>query len=185
MPRLYLALVHHPVINKTGDVIASAVTNLDVHDLARIGRTFDVRRVYVVTPLCDQQELVHRILDHWCRGFGADHNPHRSQAMDRIRVCDALDGAVGAIRRREARPPRVVATCARSGPRRIGFAALRRWIADDDPCLLVFGTAWGLADTVLERADAVLEPIPGAGGYNHLPVRAAAAIILDRLAGRE
>ena len=183
MPRLYLALVHHPVINKAGEVIASAVTNLDLHDLARIGRTFDVLRLYVVTPLTDQQALVRRIVDHWGEGHGAAYNPHRAQAMGRIRVCDELAGAILAIGRREGRNPRVVATCARNGPRRVGFSALRRQIADGHPCLLVFGTAWGLADALIDQADAVLEPIRGVDDYNHLPVRAAAAIILDRLAG--
>jgi hypothetical protein len=173
--------VHYPVINKTGEVIASAVTNLDLHDMARIGRTFGVLRFYVVTPLADQQTLVHRIVDHWCAGYGADYNPHRGQALTRIRTCSALEDAVKAITEREGQPPRVVATCARPGPRRIGFSALRERIAEGKPWLLVFGTAWGLAETVIQGVDHVLEPIRGTGGYNHLPVRAAAAIVLDRL----
>ena len=179
-----MALVHHPVIDKTGEVIASAVTNLDLHDLARIGRTFGVARFYVVTPLTDQQALVRRIVDHWCEGFGAAYNPHRGQAMERIRICAQMEDALGAIRQREGRPPQVVATCARDGVQRIGFAALREQIENGTPCLLVFGTAWGLADTVIEKAGAVLEPIRGVDDYNHLPVRAATAIILDRLVGR-
>ena len=51
------------------------------------------------------------------------------------------------------------------------------------PLLLVFGTGWGLAPEVFDRGWTVLEPIRGRGVYNHLPVRAAAAIILDRLLG--
>jgi hypothetical protein len=42
-------------------------------------------------------------------------------------------------------------------------------------------TGYGLADTVLEQADALLEPIRGRDGYNHLSVRSAAAILFDRL----
>ena len=49
--------------------------------------------------------------------------------------------------------------------------------------ILIFGTAWGLDKTVLNQADYVLDPVSGRMGYNHLSVRAAAAIILDRLAG--
>ncbi|MBT8351253.1 MAG: RNA methyltransferase, partial [Deltaproteobacteria bacterium] len=37
---LYVALVHYPVVNKNGDVIASAVTNLDLHDIARAAKTY-------------------------------------------------------------------------------------------------------------------------------------------------
>ena len=36
---------------------------------------------------------------------------------------------------------------------------------------------------VRSRVDEVLEPIAGTGDYNHLSVRAAAAIMLDRLRG--
>jgi hypothetical protein len=45
------------------------------------------------------------------------------------------------------------------------------------------GTGWGLADQVLDRVDRLLAPIQGAADYNHLSVRSAAAIILDRLFG--
>ena len=51
------------------------------------------------------------------------------------------------------------------------------------PFLLVFGTGWGLTEEMFDRADFALEPIKGAGDYNHLSVRAAAAIMLDRLLG--
>ena len=51
--------------------------------------------------------------------------------------------------------------------------------------LLLFGTAWGLHDELLETVDYVLAPIAGRNGYNHLSVRTAAAIIMDRLVGRE
>jgi hypothetical protein len=53
------------------------------------------------------------------------------------------------------------------------------------PVLVVFGTGWGLAPTVVESADALLEPVRGVREeYNHLSVRAACAIILDRLLGK-
>ena len=53
------------------------------------------------------------------------------------------------------------------------------------PVLLVFGTGWGLADEVIAGADALLEPVRAreATGYNHLSVRAACAILLDRRLG--
>ena len=175
--------MHHPVVNKDGEVIASAVTNLDLHDLARIGCTYGVPRLYVVTPLTDQQALVERILAHWVSGFGGDYNPRRRTAMARVRVCERVETAVAAVARREGDPPRIVATSAQGGPGRIGFRRLRGMLADGRPTMLVFGTAWGLAETLLAEADHVLAPIEGADGYNHLPVRAAAAIVLDRLLG--
>ena len=52
----------------------------------------------------------------------------------------------------------------------------------DAPWLIVFGTGWGLETGFLEReSDYLLEPIPGRGDYNHLSVRSAAGMILDRL----
>ena len=43
---------------KTAQMIASAVTNLDLHDIARACRTYGVNGYYVITPLEDQQVLV-------------------------------------------------------------------------------------------------------------------------------
>ncbi len=53
------------------------------------------------------------------------------------------------------------------------------------PLMLVFGTGSGLAPEIFERGWPVLEPIRGGGDYNHLSVRAAAAIIIDRLLAAE
>jgi hypothetical protein len=35
--RIDVALVHYPVVNRNGETIGSAVTNLDLHDIARAG----------------------------------------------------------------------------------------------------------------------------------------------------
>jgi hypothetical protein len=45
------------------------------------------------------------------------------------------------------------------------------------------GTGWGVTETILAQADHALEPIQGGTDYNHLSVRSAAAIILDRVLG--
>ncbi|MBQ3111972.1 MAG: RNA methyltransferase, partial [Firmicutes bacterium] len=42
---------------------------------------------------------------------------------------------------------------------------------------------WGLTDELLDNADYRLRPVYGAGSYNHLSVRSAASVILDRLMG--
>ncbi len=57
-------------------------------------------------------------------------------------------------------------------------------VTADKAILLLFGTAWGLADEVMDMADYLLDPVEGYTDYNHLSVRSAVAIILDRLAGR-
>ena len=183
MARLYLALVHHPVVNRRGEVVASAVTNLDLHDIARAARTFGAKGFFVTTPLEDQQGFARRIVEHWTTGPGADHIPDRRLAMELVRITGSLDEAIAAVSAAEGQPPRLVATGARKHPQAIGYAALRSLIADDRPHLLLFGTAWGLAPEVIAAADWVLAPIAGTSGYNHLSVRSAAAIVLDRLLG--
>ena len=103
---LYLALTHYPVINKNGDTIASAVTNLDLHDIARAAKTYGVRSFYVVTPLADQQELVDRIVDHWVKGIGSTYNPKRREALELIRINNSLDDVIAHIRSRWGDSPK-------------------------------------------------------------------------------
>jgi hypothetical protein len=65
----------------------------------------------------------------------------------------------------------------------IGYGELRDLMAGEDSgaFLLVFGTGWGLSEEIMQGADYTLKPVSGYTGYNHLSVRSAAAIILDRL----
>ncbi|HSO67230.1 MAG TPA: RNA methyltransferase, partial [Desulfatirhabdiaceae bacterium] len=115
-PNLYLALVHYPVLNKHGDVIASAVTNLDIHDLARAARTYGVRAVYIVTPLTDQKRLINQIVSHWTTGMGGVVNPDRKTALDLISVQDSLESTQTDIESREKMRAVTVVTSAREYP---------------------------------------------------------------------
>ena len=184
MAELYLALLHHPVYDKNGAVVTTAVTNLDVHDIGRLARTFEVHAFYVATPVPTLRRLVERVMKHWSTGPGATYNATRKDALARVRLADDLDAAIADVEREAGHLPRVVATSAREGEARLPFAALRERLAAPGPAvLLVFGTGWGLTGEVLARADDVLEPIRGRRDYNHLSVRSAAAIILDRVLG--
>ena len=178
-----MALTHYPVINKNGDIITSAVTNLDLHDMARAGKTYGVRAFYVVTPLEDQKTLIKRIVSHWVSGMGAKYNPKRREALELIRTRDSLEEVIDHIGLENENLPKTVVTCAREVPGRIGFKKFRKMLKQGDPYLLVFGTAWGLSDDCMSKADYVLDPIKGNADYNHLSVRSAASIILDRLLG--
>lgn len=182
---LYLALIHYPVYNKNAEVVASAVSNLDLHDISRAAKTYDVRAFYIVTPLADQRELVERILSHWTEGVGARYNPDRSKALRLIRVAASLDAVQDEIACNHNGLPVTVVTDARSHPRNISYGALAEMIKGEHPHLLLFGTGWGLTREFIDKADYVLAPIMGHTGYNHLSVRSAAAIVLDRLLGRE
>jgi hypothetical protein len=182
-PNLYLALIHYPVLSKNDEIIASAVTNLDLHDIARAARTYGVKGFYVVTPLEDQHTLVGRIRDHWTQGEGARYNPQRGEALALIETKTSFDDVCNAIQTRERCRPHVIATSARIVSGSIGYQQLRDMLTAGDPCVLAFGTAWGLAEEFMRAADHVLDPITGASDYNHLAVRSAVAIVLDRLVG--
>ena len=182
---LYVGLVHYPVYDKGGRTICSAVTNLDVHDIARCTRTFGIRGFYVVHPLDSQRELVARIIRHWTRGPGAMYNPARKEAFEPVRIRATLEEVIDEIA--EANQPRVrlVATGAAVKGEAISYERMRGFLADSSqPYLLLFGTGWGLAQEVFEKSDYTLAPIEGTVDYNHLSVRSAVAIILDRLIGR-
>lgn len=180
---LYLGLVHYPVYNKHGEAIASAITTLDLHDLARLSATYGLRRLYVITPLDDQQELAQRVIRHWTQGYGAAYNRDRKEAMEGIAVVPSIEDVVAAVQVTEGARPYLMATdAARHEEKEIGLRAAREVLESGRAMILLLGTAWGLHRLVLDRSDAVLEPIEGAGRYNHLSVRTAAAILLDRLA---
>ena len=183
-----IALVHHPVLDRAGAVVTSAVTNIDVHDLSRSARTYGASALYVTTPIEAQRRLVETILGHWTSGSSGDRIPTRRDALGIVRVVATLDDAVSALGGRPS--VEIWTTAARTDAGRapmIGnYEEGRARMRDGDPrtILFVFGTSWGLAPSIVDDSDARLPPIvgpEGAGGYNHLSVRAACAITLDRL----
>ena len=180
---IHLALVHFPVYNKSGEVVVSSVTTLDVHDISRVCRTYGVGTFYVVTPLKTQQELVARLVGHWLKGHGAEYNPTRKEALLKTVVKKNLDETVKEITEQSGKKPRIIVTGAKEAANSIGYAALKNELQQGDPTLLVFGTGWGLEKNLVQNADHALLPIEGVNGFNHLPVRGAIAIILDRLLG--
>jgi hypothetical protein len=181
---LSIALLHYPVYDKNRQVVATAVTNLDLHDIARAARTFGLFRYFVVTPVIEQQALAQRIRNHWQEGWGASYNPKRRAALELLQVVPTLDAALADLEQSCGRPAKIVATGAQCRPDTVSFPDLRHQLRTaDQPMLLLLGTGWGLTDELFARADFVLEPIRGTGEYNHLSVRAAAAIMLDRLLG--
>lgn len=181
---LDLALVHYPVSNKNGEKIGSAITNLDVHDIARACRTFGVDRFYLVTPYRDQQEIAREILLHWQKGYGALYNGKRKEALELVEICDDLDELYRVVGLKRQGGFRILATGASQGNGSVSFRNIRQRLLQGEHFLLLFGTGWGLAPEAMEKVDACLPAITGWGDYNHLSVRSAASIILDRIRGR-
>ena len=179
MRSLAIALVHRPVLDKAGQVVTTALTNMDVHDLARSARTYGCADYFVVHPIEAQRELATRIVQHWTEGSSAKRIPDRKDALAVVRAVPTLDDAVTAL----GGKVEIWVTAARvlSGSA-LPFESARTKLEEPGtPVLLVFGTGWGLAPEIIDRADAILEPIRGHGEWNHLSVRSACAIALDRL----
>lgn len=179
-----LALIHFPVLNKNQEIIGSAVTNLDLHDIARAAKTYGVDSLYVVTPYKDQQKLFKELLDHWLKGHGAKYNSKRGEALALVQICDDIEQLFERVTEKWQERPTILSTCAREKDSDIlPYPLVRQRIFKGESFLFLFGTAWGLAQDVIDAGDGLLPPITGIGNYNHLSVRSAAAIVLDRLLG--
>ncbi|HEY7164537.1 MAG TPA: tRNA (guanosine(37)-N1)-methyltransferase TrmD [Candidatus Binatia bacterium] len=182
--RVYVALLHHPVYDKNREIVTTAVTNMDIHDIARSGRTYGIQGFYVVTPVKPLQKLAQKIIDHWQQGYGSRYNATRKEALSLVRIQDNLDDVLMDIEHTSGEKPLVIATSARPGAGRTSFIQVREMLQRTArPFLILLGTGWGLTEAVIAESDYVLEPIAAVSDYNHLSVRSAAAIILDRLLG--
>ena len=185
MGSVYIALLHHPVYNKRKEVVTTCITGFDLHDIARTALTYGVRRYFVVNPLPAQREFARKIFEFWMDEGSLEFNWTRAEAFKRIAIKETLEEAVAEITKEEGKAPKLIATSA--WPRGGGkFGELRGEIkSSQDPYLILFGTGWGMTEEIFKKVDATLEPILGEAEYNHLPVRSAIAIILDRLLSRQ
>ncbi len=180
MNALYIALAHHPVLNKAGETVTTSISNLDIHDIARAAETYGVKAYYIVHADPRQQELLQTIRKFW-QEPGLTYNPQRSRALARIRHSETIDMMINEITTQEEKRPLIVTTTARRLRDQISFGYLKTLTLNNRPVLLIFGTGHGLCDEVHQAADHVLEPVSGPGDYNHLSVRSAVSVILDRI----
>jgi hypothetical protein len=187
MTRVALALCHHPCLDKHGEIYTTSITNLDVHDIARAATTYGVDAFYVVTPISAQRSMAEAIARYWEEGAGRKRNPDRTTAMHIVHVVSSIEDAIAAERAtlHDVKPTVVVTSAREQGS--VTCAAFRERMPSLAGVLVLFGTGHGLAPSVVNGADVVLEPLRGRpeknAGYNHLSVRSAAAIYMDRLLG--
>lgn len=194
--KIALGLVHYPIYDRHRKIVATNVTNLDVHDIARASRVFGISRYYIIHPMADQRSFVARMLDHWRVGDGGQYNPMRKTALTMVDPAESLEAAIEDWNRIEGRSdrPLIVSTHARAieGVPMISYREMRAKIeapvppdGREDRLFLIFGTGSGLTEEFMKGCDLLLEPIRGAppDDYRHLSVRSAVSIILDRLRG--
>ena len=184
MSPFYIGLVHYPIYNKHMEVVTTALTNYDLHDISRSARTYDVKKYFIIHPVKRQRELAELIMDHWKTGLGSTYNPNRREAFEGTRLVPDLPSALKEIETDCGEKPIIITTDARVYPNTVSYSFMRKLISEGDrPVLILFGTGYGMTKEMMSGFYYILEPIYGAGAYNHLCVRSAAAIILDRLLG--
>ncbi|HBR71002.1 TPA: tRNA (guanosine(37)-N1)-methyltransferase TrmD [Candidatus Dependentiae bacterium] len=184
IPPHYLALMHVDVNLKENRVGTSSVTSLDIHDIARSAATYGLKKYFIVTPLEDQQKITQTLLDFWATK-GKEYNLHRHRAVQLVDLSISLDETIEKIKNETGKDPLLIATSAKKHAEipQITFYDQQIVWKQERPVLLLLGTASGLADAVLKRCDYLLMPIKGLSDFNHLSVRSAAAVILDRWLG--
>jgi hypothetical protein len=177
-------LLHDQMVDKQQKLITASLTMIDVPDIARSCRTYGARNLFISHPAPTIRKLARALKQHWEEGYGATYNPNRKEALEYVEIVSDLDEAIQKIDQRTGRLPKLVATSARDGGKRITFSEFQTsLVQSNDSYLLMLGTGWGMSEALLNRADFFLEPIKGPTPYNHLSVRSACAIMLDRLLG--
>lgn len=109
MMQVSVGLVHWPIKNRCGEIVATSVTNLDIHDIARACRSYGVKNYFVVNRLEGQKMFVERVLDYWKVGFGQKFNPMRKTALGMVRTASTVSDVVNSLGKTF-----VVSTAARS-----------------------------------------------------------------------
>lgn len=195
--RVYVVLLHSPMVDRKGKEVTTAVTNLDIHDIARSCRTYGISKYFIVNPEPEQERLVKVILDHWREEVSKVHHPSRAEALSIVRFTRTFEEAFNEASAEAGVAPFVVMPDARDLRKEFGeawsYEELRHAWASGQiqrPLMIVFGTGWGISPSFFGQVNKLLKPLKRAGlregerGYNHLSVRAAAAIVLDRLFGQ-
>jgi tRNA (guanine37-N1)-methyltransferase len=185
IPSHYVVLMHTNVVLKGGKIGNTSVASLDIHDIARSSATYGVKNYFIVTPQEDQQEILQTFLGFWRSATGKNYNESRYQALTSTIPARSFDEVIQAITQAEGKEPVIISTSAKASPHqvKIDFTDQGKVWSKNRPVLIVFGTGQGLSDEILNKSDFLLVPINGLTEYNHLSVRAAASIILDRWLG--
>lgn len=176
-------LCHYPVFLDQKRTGTSSLTNLDIHDIARISFTYGMGPFYALTPLADQLELLRGILRHWLRPGAPKENSDRSQALKLVRPVQSYGEVEKDATAYYGEKPVWVLTSAR-WPRRITPLAPRDILdlSAKKPVIICLGTARGLDAENMDVEFVPMRPIRFTS-ENHLSVRAAAAILADRILG--
>ncbi len=186
IPHHYIALMHNDIDLKEGRIGHTSVTSIDIHDIARSSATYGLQTFFIVTSLLDQQKMVEKMLSFWIdEKIGGDYNNNRHQAVRTVQLKSQLDDVIAAIEEKEGKRPFIIGTSARQCDiiKQVTYFQQDLVWSHDRPILFLFGTGSGMSEDLLNRCDYMLPPLQGFSDFNHLSVRSAVAIILDKWLG--
>src|SRR3990167_28172 len=184
IPSHYMVLMHDQMRLKDGRIGTTSVTTMDIHDIARSCRTYGIKNFFISTPFIDQRTIVQTLLDFWQSDEGIRYNSHRHQAIRNVCLTESFEETVKYIEKKEGKKPIVIATSAQYHELPVlSYSDQQKVWEQSRPVLILLGTAHGISNTVLEQCNYMLAPIEGFTDFNHLAVRSAAGIILDRWLG--
>lgn len=178
---VYVGLIHYPVYNKHQEKVTTSITNIDLHDISRLCCCYGVKKFFIINPLQSQHDLYAKILNFWQSDIGKNYQPDRAEAVTKTMFVSSCTEAIDYIKNQENAYPVIITTTAKHKDNQVEYDSLNCLIKDNSPVFISFGTGYGLAEEVHQMADYVLKPIEPNRHYNHLSVRSAAAIVLDRL----
>lgn len=182
---LSIALMHNKVLDKSGQEVITTLTHFDIHDIARSAKTYNLKQYFIVNPIPEQLSFLSRVLDHW--KLGRDKKLKRSQALNLVSGVSDFESMLLKF----SKKPFIIFTSAKE-VKDLPPISIKQIVeklqnnanvdsSDAVEVLLLFGTGCGLAPSLIELCDGVLEPINTGSGFNHLSVRSAVSILLDRI----
>ncbi|NLV81481.1 MAG: tRNA (guanosine(37)-N1)-methyltransferase TrmD [Synergistaceae bacterium] len=181
----YVMEIHYPVLDKSGEKSSTAITGMDLQDIARACRTYGIKKYLLVTPTAQQREMAKKIITYWTKGLGSKCNPNLKEAFSSVKIFASAQKALSWVKQKEKVEPYKIATTAQIGEGATHWLSLKREILFENLSpVFMFGTGLGLHKEILNSADAVMTPIiGGTDGWNHLSMRSAVSITLDRFFG--
>lgn len=190
IPNHYVAIMHSQVIvgdgqkdgHKVGD---TSVASIDIHDIARSCKTYGIKNFFIVTQLEDQFKIVNTFFDFWHSQKGKSYNLSRYNAIESVILTKSFESVIEQIKQKENLDPIIITTSAKPHGNgvKIDYSSQGLVWKENRPVLIVFGTGQGLSDEIMDQSNFILAPVQGLTNYNHLSVRSAAAIVLDRWLG--
>jgi len=110
---LRVGLMHYPMRDKSGNIVATALTNMDLHDISRTCKTYNIEKFYVINPVESQRKIAERVINHWRSGFGSVYNENRREAFEILVIKESLLEVIKDIEDERGERPFIVATTAK------------------------------------------------------------------------